>query len=417
MALPHSDLVALRDLARQIAEIASLPVHGQKAELWRKLNDLEPVRPMVWINEEPWHEMDVDDELTPRCQDTWARSVEEPLRRTLYNWRHARVDRIISGYIPSPIVIQGAGFGMVAKSETLKTDEASGVQSYRFIPQIVEPRDVEKIRMPQLHLDEAATALDFEKRSEVFADILPVKKVGMKHHWFTPWDNLIRFWGVEQAMMDLVLRPEMVNAAVSRWTDASLSLVDQWEALNALALNNDNTRIGSGGYGYTRALPAAGFDAGRVRSRDMWGCSNAQIFSEVSPAMHWEFALKHDMRYLERWGMTYYGCCEPLHHKMDILRRIPNLRKVSMSPKADPARGAEALGRRYVFSFKPNPAILAEDTWRPHQARRELRDTLEKARGCNIEIIMKDISTVRYEPRRLWEWADIAMQVAEEFAP
>jgi hypothetical protein len=30
----------------------------------------------------------------------------------------------------------------------------------------------------------------------------------------------------------------------------------------------------------------------------MWGCSNAQIFSEVSPQMHWEFALEHDLRWL-----------------------------------------------------------------------------------------------------------------------
>ncbi len=29
---------------------------------------------------------------------------------------------------------------------------------------------------------------------------------------------------------------------------------------------------------------------------------------------------------------------------------------------------------------------------------------------------MKDISTVRYHPQRLWEWARIAMEVAEEFA-
>ena len=120
--------------------------------------------------------------------------------------------------------------------------------------------------MPELTLDAAATALEYDKRSELFSDILPVKKVGMKHYWFTPWDNLIRFWGVEQAMMDLVLRPEMVNAAVSRWVDASLRLIDQWEALNLLALNNDNTRIGSGGYGYTQDLPGADLIPGRVRS-------------------------------------------------------------------------------------------------------------------------------------------------------
>jgi hypothetical protein len=28
---------------------------------------------------------------------------------------------------------------------------------------------------------------------------------------------------------------------------------------------------------------------------------------------------------------------------------------------------------------------------------------------------MKDISTVRYEPRRLWEWAEMAMETALEY--
>jgi hypothetical protein len=27
-------------------------------------------------------------------------------------------------------------------------------------------------------------------------------------------------------------------------------------------------------------------------------------------------------------------------------------------------------------------------------------------------LILKDISTVRYEPQRLWKWAEIAMEVA-----
>jgi len=29
---------------------------------------------------------------------------------------------------------------------------------------------------------------------------------------------------------------------------------------------------------------------------------------------------------------------------------------------------------------------------------------------------MKDISTVRYQPQRLWEWAEIAAQVTAEYA-
>jgi hypothetical protein len=31
-----------------------------------------------------------------------------------------------------------------------------------------------------------------------------------------------------------------------------------------------------------------------------------------------------------------------------------------------------------------------------------------------VEIIMKDVSTVRYRPRNLWDWARVAMEVAQE---
>jgi hypothetical protein len=77
----------------------------------------------------------------------------------------------------------------------------------------------------------------------------------------------------------------------------------------------------------------------------------------------------------------------------------------------------EAIGPLFVMSRKPNPAILAEDVWQPDRARNDLRHFLEQAEGCHVELIMKDISTVRYHPQRLWQWAEIAMQVAEECQP
>jgi hypothetical protein len=114
--------------------------------------------------------------------------------------------------------------------------------------------------------------------------------------------------------------------------------------------------------------------------------------------------------------LTYYGCCEPLHQKIDLLRKIPNLRKLSASPRCDSQRVVREVGTDYVLSRKPNPAILAEDDWQPQRARQEMVEFMEVARGCHVELIMKDISTVRYQPQRLWEWAAIAMEVAEEFA-
>ena len=47
--LSPRDKDILRGLAGQVAEIAALPVHEEKAELWRRLNDLDSVRPMVWV--------------------------------------------------------------------------------------------------------------------------------------------------------------------------------------------------------------------------------------------------------------------------------------------------------------------------------------------------------------------------------
>ena len=361
--------------------------------------------------------MNVDEELTLRTEHPWAQEQERELRRTLYQWRHMPGDMVVSEFLASPLVIHSSDFGIIEDVDIVTTDEASDVVSRRFHIQISDFADLEKIRMPVVTHNERATELRFQALRDVCDGILPVQKVGQTHVWFTPWDYLIRWWGVTEAMMDLVLRPDLVHAAVERMVDAWMAELDQFVDQNLLALDCNNTRIGSGAYGYTRELPGEPFDPGRVRPHNMWGCSNAQIFSEVSPDMHWEFALKHDLRWLERWGLTYYGCCEPLDRKMDILRRIPNLRKVSASPWCSSARAVEAMGSNYVISHKPNPAILAEDTWRPEQARADLRGFLEATeRQCHVELIMKDISTVRYRPQRLWEWETIAMEEAERFA-
>ena len=211
--------------------------------------------------------------------------------------------------------------------------------------------------------------------------------------------------------MDLVLRPEMVHAAVERMVDAWMVELDQFEAMNLLELDNNNTRVGSGGYGYVEDLPGEDYDPNYVRPKNMWGCSNAQIFSDVSPQMQWEFAIEHELRWLARWGITYYGCCEPLHNKIHLMRKIPNLRKISVSPWCDLEIMLNEMGNDYAMSAKPSPAVFTDDGWSPEKARAGVRKILDTAAGSgHIEIIMKDISTVCYKPERLWEWARIAME-------
>ncbi|MCS7367695.1 MAG: hypothetical protein NDF52_07440, partial [archaeon YNP-WB-062] len=82
MEISRYDKEILRSLASELAEIASLPVQKEKAEMWKRLNKLEDVKPMVWINEIPWHEMNIDDELTLRCEGEFCRMIEQYLRQT-----------------------------------------------------------------------------------------------------------------------------------------------------------------------------------------------------------------------------------------------------------------------------------------------------------------------------------------------
>ena len=416
VVLKQSDKDILRHLATDLAEIARWPVHREKARLWQRLNDLQSERPMVWINEICWNEMNFNDELTLTCEHPWARDQERELRRTLYQWRHLPGDMIINDYLSCPLLFHSTDFGIVEEVDIVKTAEDNDIVSRHFHVQINDFDDLEKIRMPQVSHDRRATELHYQAMCEVYGGILPVKKVGQTHIWFTPWDYLIRWWGIEQAMMDLIERPDLVHAAVERMVDAWMAELDQLEQMNLLSLDCNNTRVGSGGYGYTDRLPGPHYDLNWVRPHNMWGCSNAQIFSEVSPQMHWDFALEHDLRWFKRWGLVYYGCCEPLSNKIDLLRRIPNLRKISASPWCNTRRFVEQVGRDFVMSRKPSPAIFAEDRWDPDRARADLETFLEHAHGgCHIEFIMKDISTVRGHPERLWDWARIAMEVANEY--
>jgi hypothetical protein len=405
----------LRRLGEELATAAALPVHKEKAALWTRLNDLQSARPMVWITELPWHEMNVNEELTLRCTDPWARSQEENLRRTLYQWKHTRADMVLDDYLACPLVIHDTGFGIEEDVDIVQTSEKSEIYSRHFKVQITEEKDLSKIKLPVITYDEAATEENYKKMRDVFDGLMPVRKEGIKHIWYTPWDNLVRWWGIQEAMFDLVDRPELVNEAVARCAASMHSGLDQMEKLNLLSFGANNTRIGSGGYGYASELPAPRSAADPVKAMNNWGCSNAQIFSEVSPEMHWEFALRHDIPWLERWGLNYYGCCEPLDTKIDILRRIPRLRKISMNYLINMDRAVKNVGSDYVFSYKSHPGLMAEDRWRPEAVRHELTTLLEKARdhGCHVEIIMKDISTVHGQPQRLWEWERIAMEVVE----
>ena len=401
----------LRELAKQVAEIAALPVQQETISLWKALNGLKPVRPMVMIDQVSWHEMEVDGELALQTQDAFCQGLETTLRRTLYSWKHMRADMVVEPVIDVPKVILGTDFGMQRVERTAVGDPRNDVVGHYYIDQLKTEEDLHKIQMPDVVLDEEATAQAEERAHEILDGILGVRMQGSLPA-FAAWDAIVQWHGVENVLLDLMDRPAFMHSVISRLTEVQLSMLDQLEQKGLLGFGQRTVHCTGA---YTDELPAAGFDPQCPKARDLWTYGMAQIFAAVSLAMHQEFELDYAARWYSRFGLVYYGCCEPLHTKIGIIRKVPHVRKISMSPWVNVEQGAEQIGPDYVFSRKPSPALLAGDTWEPDAVERDLRDTLERCNrhGCPVEFILKDISTVRYQPQRLWEWVDVAMRVVD----
>jgi len=128
MAFPPKDVETVRSLAERLAEVAALPIQETNRRMWRDLNSLRPVRPMVWINELPWSELAPDIPLA--CTDEFCRRHEAALRRTLYLWEHMRCDMVVDGVVYSPYVFHNSGFGL--KQHAVAPTEAFASETTRW---------------------------------------------------------------------------------------------------------------------------------------------------------------------------------------------------------------------------------------------------------------------------------------------
>ncbi len=147
-----------------------------------------------------------------------------------------------------------------------------------------------------------------------------------------------------------------------------------------------------------------------------WLVIVAILLVGVGPEQFGELFFPYHLSIAERFGKCYYGCCEPVHNRWHILQQIPNMARVSVSPWADEEFMAQALGSDIVYSRKPNPALISTGRFDEDAIRADLRKTLTIAKGCRLEIIMKDVHTLNNEPWRLPRWVEIAREVFNETA-
>jgi hypothetical protein len=406
------DIVILRDLLKRKRELAQDPVMQTRRELWTRLVSLEPVRPMILAET-----MGVLDELVPlaslRCQAEWARTMERSLRELIFRVEQVRDDWVVEPWIEYGWFITPGSYGV--ETVLVRGYNEGKLASYHWDAPIQDlDRDFDKLHIRSLEVDREKTASWKAFLGEHFGDILPVRL--RASYWWTTgmtWEaiNLI---GLEGLMLTMYDNPAGLHRLMGLLQQDFLNLMDWFEKEELLTLNNENDYIGSGSIGYTKELPRNGAGEGEaVKIKDLWGLSESQETVGVSPRLFEEFIFPYQQPVTERFGLSYYGCCEPVHTRIRIIKQLKNLRRVSVSPWCDQEKMADELRDKIIFCRKPNPAIISTETWDEEAIREDIRSTLHATKGCRLEFAMKDVHTLNNQPWRLGRWAQIAREESE----
>ena len=305
--------------------------------------------------------------------------MERGSLRDIYQFETLKDDHVVEPWMQAGWHVKVSDYGVQAVVHQSEADVTMGSRNWE--PPIKDlDKDLDKLHPRTYSVDREATAAAVEKLTGVFEGILPVRI--RRKYWWTmgltwPAIDLI---GLESLMLSMYDNPDGLHRLMTFLRDDHLAYAKWLEAEGLLCLDNENDYIGSGTMGYTRDLPAADHQEGQpIRMADTWVLSESQETVGVSPDMFEKFIFPYQLSIVENFGKCYYGCCEPVNSRWHVVKKLPNLARVSVSPWADEDFMAEALGRDYVYSRKPNPAQISTGRVRrgrhprrpPQDARRD----------------------------------------------
>lgn len=401
-----NDKKIIRELARRYMELATDSKQQEMNRRMRATNDLELVRPPVLINEIPWYQINIDGELDCFCEDERARKLELELRKALYRRKHFAADTQFLPYHRIEMAYDSSGIGIEAEEKIIRTDDTNKIVSHQYTDILEDEESVEKIKIPTFTARPDKDAAALEYYTDLLGDAMPVKLCGVRYIYHAPWDVIVRYRGMEPVLFDLYDRPEHLHAIRQKFHDVLIAEMDFVERELHVDPNIVDLHCTPA---YVSGLAEDGWKA-------TWLRTMAQPFSDISPDMHDEFDVQYIMQVAERYAYTYYGCCEPLDRKLDVIMKIPNLRKIGVAPWAREEVMAERLGGNYVYSRKPNPANVATAV-DPDVIRAETEQTVKLCQryGCPVDFVLKDISTVSHRPENLIVWAQTVSDVLDAY--
>ena len=407
------DVTVLRDLARRYMEIAQQPRMDALRDLWRRHNSLEKTRPLILVRFGPWNHW-CGQMIEPglRCEDGFCRGYEYALRLALL---HADVG---DDWVFEPWITQSAKrvtpAGSIWGPETRWKESSVPGGARQLDPPLKRFEDLSLMVEPHHVIDEEATARNVRRLEDAVGDILPVCVSRCPAYTGFSGDIsscIARLRGLEQIMYDMIESPEWLHRLLAFMRDGILTVHEEAEKAGDWSLCCHSNQA----VPYAKELPAPSNSPQPAPRGKLWGFFAAQEYALVSPAMHDEFLLQYQLPIMKPFGLIAYGCCEDLTRKIKMLRAVPNLRRIAVTPSADVRKCAEQIGQDYVISWRPNPGEMVSFTFDEAHIRDVITEAMEATRGCHVDITLKDIENVEDEPQRLRRWVEIAGDVVEKY--
>jgi hypothetical protein len=396
LTITPAERAYLRELAKKQAEYASLPIMAERTALWYRHNALQGERPLV-VMEMGTFERDMLP--TPQCASPAAVEIERSLRRPIISHEEIDDDKVVPNYFAIPWRIHLDEFGIEIATDRAEDAQGRAVAYHWQHPIKTLKADFGKLKPATFQVDRAETRAWKTFAEEILGDILPVVIKNTSLAWHAALcAKVVRLMSLEQMMYAMIDEPDELHALMGYLRDNFLAYAKWQEREGLLTLNNGNDYAGAGSYGFSDELPTAAYrETGQVTTRDLWLNINSQETVSISPRMYGRFVHPYYRDIAAEFGLTYYGCCEPVHDIWtNYVSKLPHLRKVSVSAWCNEEFMGEALrGSNVIYSRKPSPNFVGvgttfdADGFRAHIAK-----TLKAAAGCHAEIIFRDIYTV-----------------------
>ena len=406
--MADTDRDILRDLAKKYMEVCRQDVQDERRRLWRKHNSFQYPRPLIYVRAFAWREMP---ESQCTCEDAFYRQHETFFRQMLF--RDTLNDDTVCepwATVNAACVTPAEGIWGVPFKRI-----GSGVPhgAWRLDPPIKEEDDIKRVVETRHRIDEEETARRAARLHDAIGDIVPITVDRAPVYRGFSADistHLIYLRGLEQVMWDMVDRPAWLHRLLALMRDGILRAQGEAEQAGDWALcDHQNQAVP-----YAEELEDPAADGSGVTRDMLWCFSASQETTLVGPAMFDEFMLQYQIPIMEKFGLSAYGCCEDLTQKIDVLRQIPNLRRIAIAPVADVAKCAEQIGTDYVMSYRPSPTDMVGYGLDADRVRGILKSDLRACRDCHVDITLKDVETVEGDPDRVRQWVKIARDVIEE---